>query len=72
MGIVILAEILLVGPGRLLADVAAALFFYACADRTDLLDGAGLADIAIDAACRAALGFGAAARQRIQAEPPLA
>ena len=68
MGIVILAEIFLVGTGRLLADIAVALFGDTRADGTDLLDGAGLAGIAIYAACRAALCLGTLALKRIQAE----
>lgn len=68
MGVVILTEIFLISPGRLLADIAVTHFGDTCADRTDLLDGARLAGIAIDAACCAALGLGTHPLQRIQAE----
>lgn len=67
MGIVIDTEILLVGSGWLLADIALTCFFDTRAVGTDLLDGARLADIAICAASRAGLVFGAITSQRIQA-----
>lgn len=67
VGIIIDAEILLVSSSRLLADIAVTFFFDTRADGADLLDGARLADIAICAASRAGLVFGAITSQRIQA-----
>ena len=71
MGIVILTKILCVSPGWLLADIAGTLFCFTCSGGTELLDGTGLAGIAIESTCRAALGIGALTLQRIQAETAL-
>ena len=72
MGIVIFTQIFFISPGRLLADVGVALFICARSGGTNLLDGAGLASIAIGTACRVALGIGALFLQRIQTETALA
>ena len=72
MGIVIDTEILLVGSGWLLADIALTCFFDTRAVGTDLLDGARLANIAICAASRAGLVFGTISCQCIQAITALA
>ena len=71
MGIVILTEIFFVGPGRLLTDIAYALFCCTRSGGADLLDGAGLAGTAINPACRAALNIGTLSLQRIQTETAL-
>ena len=72
MCIVIFTQIFFISPGRLLADVVAALFICARSGGTNLLDGAGLTSIAINTARRAALGIGALLLQRVQAETALA
>ena len=59
MRIVILAEILFVCPSHLLAYIAVTFLFDTYSDGADLLDGAGLAGIAIGTARCAALGIGA-------------
>ena len=71
VGIVILTEIFFISPGRLLADISSTLFCFTYSGRTDLLDGTGLAGIAINSACRAALGIDTLTRQRIHAETAL-
>jgi hypothetical protein len=71
MGIVILTEVFFVSAGRLLADIAGTLFCCTCSVGTDLFDSAGLAGIAIDTACRAALCVSTLTLQCIQAETVL-